>query len=333
VPAEGLPPQGPEPVSALLTEAFGVSGYVQGFPHVFSTDNAHNVFLFREGGKDAVGGEVRAVCAGWEVAWPTGDAHVGLVRGFCVGSVATARGFEGRGYASAVLACAIDAARVRGIDAICLFSEKKRLYEKAGFVSAGGDAFVFLHPLASAASGAANNAVLVARHATLVKTGFGRTRIFCSVPASEAPLEKLAQAILDFSARCAPTLSRLDAKELRTLLSIPDMQLRWLESDGAMRALCFVGKGHDFQGVMHGLLATSWDDAVYLLGESWRNAPDETVTLLVESFARECARFFTVEKSDAVSFLYKCLGNCDRPARISDLFRAKRLRVRGLQSC
>ena len=319
-----------------LDAAFNAEGYASGLPQVFHKANEPWRFAVNAHGASVRhGAEAAAFCAGFPFLWCT--RRHGFVRALGLGSVATRPGCEGKGLASRALLRALGAAAERSFDGVFLFAEgaKARLYEKTGFLAACQDAFVFLHPQA-AGDGAGENAIRIAKaHADLVKKGFGKSRRFLEASAqevAESPLRvaRLWQALSQLS---CPRVSMLGWWEFQQLLSIPSLRLRWVEREGGIEALCFLGKGADFQNVLHGLVARSEREALFLLGESAARFPESTVTLLVDGDPALVSSL-VVSSSDAVQLMTKALpagGRTD--AAFQALFHSGVLRVRGLQSC
>jgi len=302
----------------FLDAAFGIVGYIDGFPNVFAKSNAHWRF-----GVDGL-----AYCAAYPVAWNT--AQVGFVRGLCLGSVATRPGYEGLGHASCAIKAALHAADERGIDAVFLFAQgaKARLYEKAGFRKIGCDAFLYLHSDAQGVGSRANARALRSQHANLTAKGFGKSRTFFESETRLLGEDLLAKRLWCASVRLAePSMSLLGWGEFRTLLAIPDMRVRWVEKrEEGIVALCFLGKGPDFDNVLHGLSAVSVSDALFLLGESVLKDSDTTATLLLDGSEAALGKAFVVARGDDVQLMVRAR------AEIEALFRSKNVRIRGLHS-
>lgn len=332
------PTNGPGEACApsFLDEAFRAEGYTLGFPQVFAASNAHWRFAVdARGAPTCVAEDAVAFCAGCPLSWSS--SRVGFVRVLNLGSVATKPGCEGQGFASLVLQEALAAAERARLQGVVLFAEgeKARLYEKVGFAPATGDTFVFLHPAASGEGAAENATRLTLAHADLVKKGYGKSRVFFDASAAELGAQpalagRLWQSLVRLS---GPEVSRLSWREFQSLVSIPNVRVRWLERAGGVEALCFLGKGVDFQNVLHGLVARSERDALFLLGESAAQSPESTVTLLVDG-SRALLSRFVLSSSDAVQLMTKALpaGGLSDKAFL-DLFRSRALLVRGLQSC
>ncbi len=326
---------GVDDAPAFLDRAFGHADYAAGFPHVFDPGNAHWRFAERD-----ASGEVVSFCACWPLVWAAGPR--GVVRAACLGSVATRPGEERRGHALRVLNQATEAADARGLDALVLFAEaaKAQLYERAGFRAACGDAFVFLHPDASGEGAHANATRLARIHADLVGKGFRKSRSFFEADASSLRGEPLAAMVWQTLARLSPRCQvELDWRSFWEILATPSLRVLWVERarteegslasrESEVTALAFHGKGHDFDNVLHGLVARDAREAMFLLGESALRRRDETVTLLVDGDETLLAPSLRLARSDDVRLFVRTPS-----ADVFDAFRLRSLRLRGLQSC
>ena len=303
----------------FLDAAFGHAGYVDGFPNVFAASNRHWRFGF----------ENLAYCAAYPVDWHT--AKTGFVRGLCLGSVATRPGHEGQGHASRAIDAALRAADERGIDAVFLFAQgaKAGLYEKAGFRKIGDDAFLYLHPEAHGAGAKHNARALRSRHADLRAKGFGKSRAYFECETRPLGGSHLAQRLWAAAVRLAePSSSLLGWGEFQTLLGLSDMSVRWVEKrDAGIVALCFLGKGPDFDNVLHGLAGTSSSETLFLLGEAAQKDTDTTATLLLDGNARALGSGFEIARGGDVQIMVRAR------AEVEAWFRSGDLRIRGLHSC
>lgn len=224
-----------EEISFLLDEAFRVENYVDDFPQVFTPGlNGTMVSLRREG-------RLAAFCALSPVRWQIPGGA--LILAGCLGSVATATEFRGKGLGLCVVKEAISLASRQGADFVFLFSDLVDFYERAGFRRGGREYFARLD---------ARERTSFPWEEKLARVGFAKGREFhWTDEPSALPLTEQAEAWDFICTKASPAENTLGFLEFRRLLSIPRMGMARLRRNGILTALAFTGKGHDFTDVVH----------------------------------------------------------------------------------
>lgn len=316
-------------LSALTDAAFHCRDYLSNLPHVFSGANAQHFVTVCQSGV------LVAFCSLYPTHWLRTDARRSFLLGMCIGSVCTHPDFEGRGFARLALAAAIAHARARRADFVYLFSELSAFYGKFGFESAGTETFVACDPGESGTPGVPeshNEALLRAITDRLERTGVSKSRVY---------LERRPVTLLDESEKrdlwaflCvhgARAESLLDAGEFSTMMRIPAMDVVRCLCNGVLSASFFIGKGNDFQGVVHGLAQRSEADAYWLMGRFRKAHPQCAFTVMTGPFLKMFHKDFRVTRTPSVM----CLGFADQGCpteALKTLFKRGEIYVRSLHS-
>ncbi len=216
--------------SGILDSAFSIPKYIENFPHIFSPSSSAQIFSAVNSAGDVV-----ALCAVDTEIWsePT------YVRGACIGSVAVDPSVQRRGVGHKLLSWVLaQLAFERRHDFIYLFSDQPRFYEQLGFKQAGVER-LFSPQQMSMPQTEMNEVVF--------QTPFFSSNI------SPQKSDLLWRA-LELGRLCGESHASL--AKLRTVLSIPEMLISWIESpSGEILAGAFIGKGADFRGVVHTFFA------------------------------------------------------------------------------
>ncbi|MEY4065243.1 MAG: Acetyltransferase domain [Pseudomonadota bacterium] len=220
-------------VAGLLDRAFKVSAYQDHFPHIFLPTSSARIVLALNGKNEVIG-----TCAIDTELWP----EPRMAQGACVGSVAVDPHVQGRGVGRQMLRWTLDQLSLQAQhDFVYLFSDRPAFYESLGFCLAGTETLNILDA----------------------------SKIGPSAPSLGMELMKPVPAA---SLDCEQRLSLWSALEagrhrgescsswlkFNAVFEIPDLLVTSLhDSSGRWHAGAFIGKGIDFQGVMHTFFARS----------------------------------------------------------------------------
>ncbi|MEN9528467.1 MAG: Acetyltransferase domain [Pseudomonadota bacterium] len=219
-------------VEKILNTAFSVQNYVESFPHIFS-ENSGALVATASNAK----GEVKGMCAIDSEFWsePT------FLRGACIGSVAVAPEHQGQGLGRELLKWVLDQLSSAQLhDFIYLFSQPRSFYTDLGFVAAGNEGLYTFRPT--------NRRITLPAGIHLAK------------PREVSGLDEAARKQLWCALERGRKYGESHASwgKFEGLCTVSGLLVSWLEgSDGRMLAGAFVGKGIDFQGVMHTCFAES----------------------------------------------------------------------------
>lgn len=237
-------------VYALINRCFAnvsYNGYqhVENFPHVFSPANSS--FLCVEALEGSIG--LQGACTVYPTSWylPSGLGF----QGACVGNVCVDVPFRNQGIGQKLLQYAEEKAQQWGCCFVYLFSDLSEFYEKAGYRPYGAENFVQLNP-----------DFLVQFWKILKNEGLKNhkdswdVQAFVTKEGRMSPfLNVLWSFIIQYSSHCFCLLSFQDFIKM---MQIPDMEVfmifnnRENYKDIDIQACCFLGKGSDFQNVIHG---------------------------------------------------------------------------------
>jgi predicted N-acetyltransferase YhbS len=220
-------------VAKILDDAFKVNSYVNSFPHIFSENSSALIACARNEQGALVG-----VCSVDTEQWK--EPH--SLRGACIGSVAVAPSAQGQGVGTALLNWVIQELRVGGChDFIYLFSAENRFYDRLGFVAVGKERLFAFDGGFKSPSGIENVHLTELRRTTELNACELR-KLWCSLEQMRLSGESHA-GWLKFVQVCR----------------IPDLWVSWISQNHSDRIVAggFVGKGIDFQGVMHNPFACS----------------------------------------------------------------------------
>lgn len=222
-------------LSVLLDSAFQVKNYTASFPHVFSSESSARIFV----GVDS-SNRIVATCAVDTEVW-TEPAYV---RGACIGSVAVDPDFQGQGLGRHLLTWVFEHLQQDAQhDFAYLFSDKARFYEALGFRTVGTE--ILSVPVCSS---------LPMPSDPRLSGDFVLRGPIATKDLRNTELNKL-WAALERGRRAGESHASL--AKTRMIFAIPEMLVSWIEGQdgGAIHAGAFVGKGVDFQGVIHTLFA------------------------------------------------------------------------------
>lgn len=220
-------------VAKILDSAFAVESYVKSFPHIFSKNSSALLACARTSGGTLVG-----LCSVDTESW----SEPRSLRGACIGSVAVDPSAQGQGVGTALLSWVINELRMRRCqDVIYLFSEENRFYERLGFTAVGRERlFAFERGFAKSPE----------------RDDIQLSELRRTTEISQTELRDLWYALerMRLSGE-----SHAGWLKLLQVCTIPDLWVTWISqrTSGQILAGGFVGKGIDFQGVMHNLFASS----------------------------------------------------------------------------
>lgn len=352
----------------LLDLGFSTQGYTENFPHVFARGTLRDVCLVRVQGRLAAcatlypltwcvqGDRREGQSSGRSASGSASPVEAQTLRAYCVGSVCTHPEFRGRGLARAVLDFARAQALARQADFIFLFSELGDFYAKAGYRPAGLEHFVPLPKKASAAavtlgvSGTASTAtadsttsakaepktnayMLASMASTLEATGYAKSRQFCYFKDAEALASGFCLARLwrFVNTQADPANSVLGYREFFWLASIPHMECCLVLKEGQPVAVAFIGKGSDFQEVIHGLAYVDTKDLVWLVAKLREAFPKRDFLLMTGPNYKDFGVRFAM--TTAPSLLCQTLKPLTLPqVLLEKMFSKNRLYVRSLHS-
>lgn len=230
-------------VTGLLERAFGFLDYPDHFPHIFSPhSSAHIVLASNE--KD----EVIGTCAIDTELWL--EPHV--TRGACLGSVGVEPHQQGRGVGRRMLLWALEQLALQARhDFVYLFSDRPAFYQSLGFCAAGRETLsafeVFKHRSLSSASGLS----LMKPLPVSALDGRQRMELWSALEVGRHLGESCSNWI-----------------KFNSVCQIPELLVTALvDGRGRWHAGAFIGKGIDFQGVMHTLFAKSESDLLEFLSK------------------------------------------------------------------
>lgn len=220
-------------IASLLDTSFQTKDYTKSFPLVFCAPRVDRFFTKQQGDK------LVAFLAIVPLAF-VNERHR-LLRAACVSSVSCLPEARGKGYASALLNDAQDYAVQFEFDFLLLFSQEKRVYEKFGFVSAGNDDLALLPRSGENKS-----------FEELMSKLKAEARSFEVVTTLGAlSLERRAAIWRFICKNAARGEADLGFSNFEKLMSLPTTQLCILSSAEKIEALCFIGKGIDYENVAH----------------------------------------------------------------------------------
>lgn len=216
----------------LLDSAFGVRAYTESFPHIFSSDASALIACAR-----TADGELLGLCAVDTEIW----SEPQTLRGACLGSVAVLPRVQGQGVGTQLLRWVASELTHRAChDFIYLFSEESRFYEALGFTAAGRERLFTVAPTPAEHTGTERRGSTAVQRLSML---------------SDAQLRRVWWAL----ERCRRH-GESHAGWLKFVQTsrIHDLWIAWSEGpSGDVRAGGFIGKGVDFQGVLHNLFAES----------------------------------------------------------------------------
>lgn len=219
-----------ESLQRLLDDAFSVKAYTQSFPQIFSLDSSALIAEVRAESHRTLG-----MCAVDTEIW----IEPMFLRGACVGSVAVGPQDQGRGTGSALLRWVIEELKNhRRHDFIYLFSDKPGFYESLGFVKAGHERLCALKPLLDSPK-LDNEVRLVAPLDVASLSEEQWSRLWRAMESGRTSGESISYW-----------------RKFSAMRAMPQLWISWLEDAcGNILAGSFLGKGIDFQGVMHNFFA------------------------------------------------------------------------------
>lgn len=218
-------------LARLLDRAFNVENYVASFPHIYSGKSAAKIFA----GYDAQNNLV-AMCAVDTEIW----TEPRFLRGACIGSVAVDPAFQRRGIGRQLLTWVFDELKKQALhDFIYLFSDQVDFYESIGFRKAGCEILFSCRKKENFLK--VENVRFKSPESVQTLNSYDRARFWCALERGRLQGE-----------------SRADWSKLQMVLNIPDMIVSWIENENSqIIAGSCVGKGIDFQGVVHSFFASS----------------------------------------------------------------------------
>lgn len=219
-------------VAKILDSAFAIDSYVSSFPHIFSDDSSALLACARTPDRKLVG-----LCAIDTEHW----SEPRFLRGACIGSVAVAPDAQGKGVGSELLRWVMKELKQRAChDFLYLFSEKKSFYDALGFTAVGRECLY---------------SIGMHSNKTREFVGCKLSELKRTTQMSETEQIKIWMAI-ERQRRSGE--SHASWSKFLQVCKMPDLWVGWSE-DNACRVMAgaFVGKGVDFQGVMHNLFADS----------------------------------------------------------------------------
>jgi Acetyltransferase (GNAT) domain len=243
-------------------------------------------------------GKLEAFCSLFPSSW-LHKKH-GLVRAVCVGSVCAHPRARGQGLATCVLQQAFALASVAEYDFIFLFSDMLEFYGRLGYQPAGQEPFYHFDPRQLKVS-ASNEQKLDVHAKRLNQIGFAKHRSF-SVVANLANLsyENLAELWQHVCLCGARSESVLGFTEFQKMMLIPQMQLVQSRNQGKLVGSFFVGKGHDFQDVAHGVAVRDSAEFLWLLAKWREHFPQLAFTLSAGPWAKILEKEFTSTQTPSV---------------------------------
>lgn len=300
-----MAPRHDETLGRFLDRAFGKKAFTSMFPHVFGPGNESRHFALVE--QDSLVG----FCALHPFHWLIDHR---LVRAHCLGSVATESCLRGRGLGSRVVAMAENFARADKADFLFLFTtDQGAFYERLGYRPAGND---LLAPLQL-------QQLPSARDCASPEARSWSIRPPCSLPLEQR--SRIWRFLMTHS-----TESDLGFLEFEQLLHTSDMELIEVATESETRAIAFLGKGADFQNIVHSTAFRSEADLLWLLDNLLRvRGP---LLLLLPPGNPELANHFPeILHNDTLWF--KSLNERDFPTeRLESLFLERVLYPRTIQS-
>lgn len=217
----------------ILDSAFSVQSYTQSFPQIFSEESSA---IIASAHTDA--GALVGLCGIDTEIWSEPRA----LRGACIGSVAVEPSYQGKGVGTALLRWVIQALRTaQSHDFIYLFSEENRFYNSLGFTAVGRERLYALSHHDKLHSDQEQSCFVELRRTTALN--------HAEKVALWQSLERMRLSGESHASWC----------KFLQVCTIPDLWVAHLteRSTGHTLAGGFVGKGIDFQGVMHNLFAYS----------------------------------------------------------------------------
>jgi predicted N-acetyltransferase YhbS len=217
----------------ILDSAFTVQSYTKSFPHIFSEESCAIIACARTDAGALVG-----LCGIDTEFW----SEPRSLRGACIGSVAVDPAAQAQGVGTALLRWVIQELREgQRHDFIYLFSEENRFYDSLGFTAVGRERLFALSHHDETISDREQSCFVELRRTTAL---------------SHAEKVALWQSLERMRLRGESHASWL---KLLQVCTIPDLWVAYTteRSTGHTLAGGFVGKGIDFQGVMHNLFACS----------------------------------------------------------------------------
>ena len=240
----------------ILDSAFAVRDYLHNFPHIFLPESSASIALARDSSKKIIG-----MCSVDSEFW----SEPVFLRGACIGSVAVHPDNQGVGVGSDLLrwVCA-ELHLQRRYDFVYLFSDKPSFYENLGFTRVGEESLFTLR--------------LPCLQKYLTQdVRLQKPREISSL--EQAQLVNIWQALERGrkSGESHATWSKfIDVSKIQGLL------VSWLEdAHGRIVAGGFIGKGIDFQGVMHSFFADTDHRALEFLTRFSFEYPDISEHLLL----------------------------------------------------
>jgi GNAT superfamily N-acetyltransferase len=258
---------------SLLLESFGKEDYLESFPQVFGRTAIAQHFEVHSNGKLA------AFAASIPFHW---HAQGQRITGHCVGSVCSHPEFRGKGFALKAIVSAEIYARNVGADFIFLFSDLDEFYKKAGYSSYGDETFAPLAVAPEATAVAKKNLKQLIRLADIA--GPTTQNIYHHTQTSsttEIPASTLA-AIWNFVEQHShKSENSMSFSEFLTLMTIPNVEIHWLEKNGVFQSLLFIGKGADFTNVAHSVSALGNSALANLLSLFFQATPQRQLLLMI----------------------------------------------------
>lgn len=221
-------------ISNLLNLCFGTDNYTGQFPTVFQSIDLRWSFVLLNNK------QIVAFCHLATIHWQHQNGT--MLRAACIGSVATHPNFQKQGCASTLLAYAESCAWQARLHGTCLFSDAAEFYAARGYLQVGAEHYVTLTP----GNLKFDSKVTIANSISYEFEWIDSANLINTT--------KLQVAIWNLLSR-SQSDCLLSFQDFVTLLQIPQMSVCLLTYGGELCAVGFVGKGIDFQGVLHTVAA------------------------------------------------------------------------------
>lgn len=217
-------------ISGLLDRAFAVKNYTRNFPHIFSDRSSAQIFA----GFDEHG-QMMGLCAVDTEIWTSPV----FLRGACIGSVGVDPAFQRKGIGRQLMSAVVkELVAARNHDFVYLFSDQGEFYGALGFVPAGEE--ILDRPRRTPSNRSSAQCSFRPPIPTTGLTTDERSRLWAALEAGRRSTESISAFV-----------------KAQQVLNIPDTLVCWTQdrASGEIRAGAFVGKGIDFQGVVHSFFA------------------------------------------------------------------------------
>ncbi len=293
-------------IQNLLDLSFGVENYTANFPQIFYKNSSF--FL-----SEKIENKIVSFCTLFPYYFFYKSE---LIKGHCIGSVATLPEFRKQGISTLLLEQAEKKSRAEGGEFIFLFSEQNSFYEKRNYQLCGKNYLAKLNKKSSILK-------------EIPKLKLNKIEIIAFTKSHKLDFNFMVQLWNFIIQNSNPGESLMSFMEFTSILSIKNMELYCCLEQGKIKGVAFFHKGDDFKNVVHGIYFHKSFYILIILNFIIQKI-DHDIYFFPGVFYKYFSNLFQFEESPALYIKYLS-QNSTKNSQLALNFQKNLLFVRSLQ--